>query len=336
MSEKYTFTIEKRGYNTDEVDSALDDLNSKNKYLTSRVAELEQKLDTARRLIRRFSDSENGLRQNIADSKRAAADMLNDAKDRSDTLLDKARESCGDIISDLDMKIADRMNTVDVIRAEVASFKDQLFALYSSHIDLIESVAATAENFVYEPDYSPVAEAVEKFEEAKAPEVELPEFAEYPQESIFADFEREEEDEEFKIESPVEEEVAAPEEQEFEKPAEETVKAAAEEEIVFDDLSDEPQIPFDEESFTDITDEDITSDAFEYLPESDEAEESAEGGDEAASDEPDFEEIPEETEFPLDEVPSEGAPAGDLSDDEYYQFLENFINEDDGSLSDPD
>ena len=129
MTDNFEFTVEKKGYNTSQVDNAIEDLKSQNLYLKARVNELEQKLDAAGRLIRRFSETENGLRQNIADSKRAAAEMLSDTKERSDVLLDRARESCGEIISDLDLKIADRMNTVDVIRAEVTSFKDQLFAL---------------------------------------------------------------------------------------------------------------------------------------------------------------------------------------------------------------
>lgn len=188
MTDNFEFTVEKKGYNTSQVDNAIEDLKSQNLYLKARVNELEQKLDAAGRLIRRFSETENGLRQNIADSKRAAAEMLSDTKERSDVLLDRARESCGEIISDLDLKIADRMNTVDVIRAEVTSFKDQLFALYSSHIDMIESIAATAENFVYEPDYTKVAEAVDEFESHEEPHAELPEFVEYPQESIFKDY----------------------------------------------------------------------------------------------------------------------------------------------------
>ena len=110
------FSIEKKGYNVAEVDSYVEDLEVKLSRLQAQNSELEQKLATAKRLIRRFSDTENALKQNIADSKRAAAYMISDAKDRSEELLDNARESCGEIISDLDMQISERMTTVDKMK----------------------------------------------------------------------------------------------------------------------------------------------------------------------------------------------------------------------------
>lgn len=181
------FSTVKKGYDPEEVNAYIDELESKLSYLHARTSELEQKLETARRLIKRFSGMENGLRRNIADSKRAAAAMLSDTKARSDALLDKTRESCGEIISDLDCRIADKLNTVDVMKASVAAFKDQLFDLYSSHIELIETLASSAENFTYEPDYSKVADAVEKFEQGGEPEAKMPDFGEYPEESIFSE-----------------------------------------------------------------------------------------------------------------------------------------------------
>ena len=180
-----TFSIIRKGYDPEEVDEYIDELESKLSYYRARNAELDQKLETARRLIKRFSASENDLRQNIADSKRAAAVMISETKDRCDTLLDKTRESCGEIISDLDMRVAEKLNTVDVMKASVAAFKDELFNLYSSHISLIESLAKSAAEFTYEPDYTPVSDAVEDFEAPGDPHADAPVFEDYPEESIF-------------------------------------------------------------------------------------------------------------------------------------------------------
>ena len=186
------FSIIRKGYSPEEVDEYIDELESKLSYYRTRNAELDQKLETARRLIKRFSASENDLRQNIADSKRAAAVMIAETKDRCDTLLDKTRESCGEIISDLDMRVAEKMNTVDVMKASVAAFKDELFDLYSSHISLIETLAKSAEEFTYEPDYTPVSDAVEDFEAPGEPRADAPVFEDYPEESIFEEVKAEE------------------------------------------------------------------------------------------------------------------------------------------------
>lgn len=213
-----TFSIIRKGYDPEEVDEYIDELESKLSYYRARNAELDQKLETARRLIKRFSASENDLRQNIADSKRAAAVMISETKDRCDTLLDKTRESCGEIISDLDMRVAEKMNTVDVMKASVAAFKDELFNLYSSHIELIESLAKSAEEFTYEPDYTPVSDAVEDFEAPGEPRADAPFFEDYPEESIFEEAKTEAE----KSESFVLNEAKAPareEEESFAAPA---------------------------------------------------------------------------------------------------------------------
>lgn len=188
------FSIEKKGYSVYEVDAYVEDIEAKYQNLQAQNAELEQKLATAKRLIRRFSDTENALKQNIADSKRAAAYMISDARDRSALLLDSARESCGEIISDLDMQIAERMQTVNYMKTQVSAFKDELFALYSAHIELIDKLAGCAEDFEYVPDYSAVADAVDAFEEAEEPDSTVPEFVEYPEESIFSELEEDEQE----------------------------------------------------------------------------------------------------------------------------------------------
>lgn len=186
------FSIEKKGYNVDEVNAYIDDLQAKYTALQSQNSELEQKLATAKRLIRRFSDTENALKQSIADSKRAAAYMISDAEERKEALLDSARESCGEIISDLDLQIAKRMQTISLMKAEVMAFKDAMFELYSTHIELIDELGRSAEHFEYEPDYSKVADAVDEFEDKEDPDCTVPSFVEYPEESIFAEIEEKE------------------------------------------------------------------------------------------------------------------------------------------------
>lgn len=259
------FSIEKKGYNVTEVNSYVEDLELKIARLQAQNSELEQKLATAKRLIRRFSDTENALKQNIADSKRAAAYMISDAKDRSEELLDSARESCGEIISDLDMQISERMTTVGKMRDEVTAFKDELFALYSSHIELIDRIAGFAENFEYQPDYTLVAEAVDNFEEADLPDCQIPEFVEYPEESIFAEISEDEDEdsEEFVI---VNNELVADNEEEI---VFETVEEVINEESVDDGLD---QIAFGEESF-DSSDVEDDIPEFEAIAYEEEAEE---------------------------------------------------------------
>ena len=313
------FSIEKKGYSIEEVDAFVEDILGKHQRLQAQNAELEQKLATAKRLIRRFSDTENALKQNIADSKRAAAYMISDAKDRSALLLDSARESCGEIISDLDLKIAQRMDTVSLMKAEVAAFKEQLFSLYSSHIEMIDTLAQTSEDFEYTPDYTPVADAVDAFEAAGEPDCAVPAFVEYPEESIFAEMEEEApviQNDEFVLDEafePVEEEAA--EELVFE--AVEEVEAAEEDfgQLAFEDAEEvipEEEIAFDfsaeENEEPEVTEETDDEDAYEEF--SAEAEEDS-----------DDDVVCEVTKEEFEEI----------DDTDYFKFLNDFINSDDGN-----
>lgn len=179
------FPIVKKGYDPEAVDVYIENLSEKNQFLQGRIMELEKRISLAEDLIESFSKAEDELRQNIADSKKAAASMILDAKQRATALLDDARAECGKIVSQMDRVVANRMQVLNVLKNQATTFKDQLFELYSNHIELIETIANTAQSASFEPDYSGIAEAVNTFEQAGDPETETPVFTEYPENSIF-------------------------------------------------------------------------------------------------------------------------------------------------------
>ncbi len=183
----YDFPIVKKGYSPEEVDAYLEDVNSRMSYLQEQNFMLQSKLAEAQDMIDKYSKTEKDLRVSIADSKRAAAEMLSDARDRSAALIDASRgESCK-IIDDLDRQIEDRYKTIQNIKANVAAFKSQLFDLYAAHIEDIEAFAGLAENFAYNPDFTQLSLAIDTFEEGGEPVAPpVPQFPEMPEESYFA------------------------------------------------------------------------------------------------------------------------------------------------------
>lgn len=246
------FPIVRKGYDPEAVDIYIENLRGKNQDLQNRIEKLEERIRTAEDLIETFSKAEDNLRQDIADSKKAAASMILDAKQRAATLLDKARGECGRIVANLEGEVADRMRVLDGMKAQVTAFKDQLFQLYGSHIEMIESIANAAQSLTYEPDYSGVAEAVNAFEEAGEPAGEVPAFTEYPAEGIFPKKEEAAPAAEESI--PAQEKAAEPEsseEDDFFAPAGE-------------DTAGEVVYPFDTESVS-APPEDTDADYYQYL-----------------------------------------------------------------------
>lgn len=251
------FPMVKKGYDPEAVDVYIENLSEKNQFLQGRIVELEKRIHLAEDLIESFSKAEDELRQNIADSKKAAASMILDAKQRAADLLDKARAECGKIVAELDGEVANRMQVLDVMKSQVSTFKDQLFQLYGSHIEMIESITDAAQSLTYEPDYSGIADAVNTFEEAGEPEADVPAFTEYPEDGIFPKIE----------EISTEETVSEPEEA-IPSPQEDAVATATEEEEDDFFASNEGKVdgeavyPFDTESVSTSPEE---TDYYKYL-----------------------------------------------------------------------
>ena len=187
MNCKYGFKISRKGYDPAEVDAYIDTQLERMTAMQEQNAALMSKLSEAQDMIRQYSATEKALRNSIAQSKRGAADMLSDARERSTNLVDTARVECNRIVDELDAKIEEKYKTLDEIKAKVVSFKQELFQLYSDHIEMVEVLSETAENFSYQPDFSILSQAIDEFEEAaeNVSEPEVPEFPEYPENSIF-------------------------------------------------------------------------------------------------------------------------------------------------------
>ena len=183
MNCKYGFKEVRRGYDPAEVDAYIDEqlatmatMQKQNQVLMNKLRDAEAKLST-------LAEKEQSLKNSIAESKRGAAAMLSDARNRSNTLIDSARHECNKIVDELDAEIESRYKTIEDMRGAVTSFKNELFRLYSDHIENIESLANAAEEFSYEPDFTALSEAIDSFEAGGDVEsAEVPEFPEVEEE----------------------------------------------------------------------------------------------------------------------------------------------------------
>ena len=262
------FPLVKKGYDPEAVDVYIENLGAKNQFLQGRIVELEKRIRLAEDLIESLSKAEDELRQNIADSKKAAASMILNAKERASALLDEARAECGKIVSQMDDEVANRMQVIEVMRTQAADFKDQLFNLYSGHIEMIETIANASQSPTAEPDYSSLADAVNTFEEAGEPEAEVPVFTEYPQNSIFPKKEEPKDKDvmEPPADMPAAQEETSPVKEEIENESQnqELVEEEEEEDDFFTGGDEEPEkiYPFDTEAVSTTAKE---TDYYQYL-----------------------------------------------------------------------
>ncbi len=317
MDCKYGFKEARRGYDPSEVDAYIDEQLARMTAMQKQNAVLMRKLQEAEEKIRKYTSTEDALKRSIAESKRGAAAMIGDARARSTALVNTAREECNKIVDALDAEIEDRYKTIEDMKATVASFKNELFKLYSEHIEDIEALSEASENFVYEPDFTALSDAIDVFEEGAEPApAETPQFPEIPEESFFESEEIVSEEEE--IEDPedvVEEPELSQMEFGFDEPSEEEIaeeapEAAAEE--------DDAQLFFDLEDLEEISPEEIEA----QLDEEDMVFEFTEEELAVA----DLDAIIEEKLAAQDEIAAEEAPA---ENDELFTFIEDADVEED-------
>lgn len=338
----YDFPIVKKGYSPEEVDALVEELSSRVSYLQEQNFKLQAKLAEAQDMIDRYSETEKDLRVSIADSKRAAAEMLSDARDRSAALIDASRSESCKIIDELDSQIADRYKTIENIKNNVVSFKNKLFDLYAAHIEDIEAFASLAENFSYNPDFTQLSLAIDKFEEAGEPQMpEVPEFPDVPEESFFEDAHKLEPEEfnlsddallaiaaEAAIAEDVPETEFSVEEFEADEADKEVLDGTARDDIFVTEDVDDIFSQIMEEEF--VSEEDDTADlsVLDGVPGIDtEFHADVDGDDDMFSDmeEAEEDEVPEGSFVDEDD---EMFRETTKEDEEYFKFLNDFINED--------
>ncbi len=245
MKCKYGFKIVRKGYDPSEVDAYIEAQLQRMSEMHEQNTTLMRRLSEAQDMIRRYSATEKSLRASIAQSKRGAADLISDARDRSTDLVDTARKECNRIVDELDAKIEEKYKSIDEIKASVFNFKQELFQLYSDHIEMVESLSEAVSEFKYTPDFEALSQAIDSFEEAASAveEPDMPEFPEVPEESFFA-----EEEEEIALEDVSEEELAEAE-----------AELALEEDAAETEVEVEVEIGDDEDDdmFFDISEEEM-------------------------------------------------------------------------------
>lgn len=353
MDCKYGFKEAKKGYDCHEVDEYIDQQLATMEAMQKQNAVLMRRLQEAQVKIRQYEETEKSLRRSIAESKRGAHDMLASAKTQSVTLVDTAREECNRIVDELDAEVENRYRAIENMRSAVSAFKNELFKLYSDHIENIEAIADAAENFTYEPDYTALSDAIDEFEvnaEQFAEPEEVPEFPEVPEESFFTpeDVEQDAEDEEI-VEAPrlSEEEFgfAEPEaEQEHEEtPENEAAKTetdesddmffdpdevrpvAEEDDMFFRDGSNENKDK-DEDGDEEKIDEDVLQFSFGEQTESAEEEEIFQFPEETEDQEEEIFQFPENTEEDGDDDMFITDSDERKEKEELFNFLKDFVN----------
>ncbi len=130
-----------RGYSPEEVNEHIDFIIQKYTELYREQDELSRKLRTTEAKLQQLQKEEEGIRTALINAQRAGSRVIRDANRQAELIVKSAKENCDKILSDFRVQLKEERDTLYRLRKEVAKFKADTFAQYSTHIAYLESIA---------------------------------------------------------------------------------------------------------------------------------------------------------------------------------------------------
>ncbi len=149
-----------RGYSTAEVDEHIafiiekyTELYRENDELTKRLRLTEAQLDA-------MKGEEEAIRGALVNAQKASSRIINEANERADVIMRSAKNSCESLVAETKERIKEENDRLREMKRKIAAFKEELFAEYHSHMELINGIAPDGGTEIPEPDYEAIEEAV--------------------------------------------------------------------------------------------------------------------------------------------------------------------------------
>ena len=128
------------GYRTDEVDDYLQELSAAVDKLQNEKIQMERKLEVLAEKIEEYRADEDSMRAAILDARKLGSSIVKDAQQQADGIIADANAQSAKVIDSIQMRAEREKMNLSRLQKEVATFKNQLLALYKNHLELISSL----------------------------------------------------------------------------------------------------------------------------------------------------------------------------------------------------
>lgn len=128
------------GYRVDEVDDYLQELAAAIDKMAAEKAQLEHKLEILADKIQEYREDEDSMRAAILDARKLGASIVKEAQSQADVIVADANAQASKVIDGIQIKAEKEKMTLSQLQKEVATFKNQLLALYKNHLELISAL----------------------------------------------------------------------------------------------------------------------------------------------------------------------------------------------------
>lgn len=128
------------GYRVDEVDDYLQELAAAIDKMAAEKAQLEHKLEILADKIQEYREDEDSMRAAILDARKLGASIVKEAQSQADVIVADANAQASKVIDGIQIKAEKEKMTLSQLQKAVATFKNQLLALYKNHLELISAL----------------------------------------------------------------------------------------------------------------------------------------------------------------------------------------------------
>lgn len=128
------------GYRIDEVEEYLQEISVAFDKLQNDKMQMERKLEVLAEKIEEYRADEDSMRDAILDARKLGSSIVKDAQRQADSILSDANAQSAKVIDSIQMRAEREKMNLSHLQKEVATFKNQLLALYKNHLELISSL----------------------------------------------------------------------------------------------------------------------------------------------------------------------------------------------------
>lgn len=129
-----------RGYSMVEVDEHIEFIIDKYTELYRENDDLERKLRVTQAKLDVIKKDEESIRSALINAQRASSTIINEANERAEVVMRATKTNCDKILSDFRTDIRAERDRLLKLRAIVAEFKKELFDVYNTHIEYIDTI----------------------------------------------------------------------------------------------------------------------------------------------------------------------------------------------------
>ena len=121
------------GYRSDEVDDYLQELSAAFDKLQNEKIQMERKLEVLAEKIEEYRADEDNMRAAILDARKLGSSIVKDAQRQADEIIADANAQSAKVIDSIQTRAEREKMNLSHLQKEVATFKNQLLALYKNH-----------------------------------------------------------------------------------------------------------------------------------------------------------------------------------------------------------